>query len=199
MSPPVVVVVAAELAEVISFMSLLSSESSDARAKPLPTSSILSYHDLGLPEIMKSIVKKSQVTIFGKCSLNLKQRKALGPKDCYYYTYRVLGCDEVFPATIHTQKNAIFEKDHLLNHMNISSVNLCSGFRGYVRKRVKGKFKHFVPYKWVCSYKTQLINTFKTHRDGKFNTTSIGTLFYIQDVLRVEHFPSCTSHSTVCG
>lgn len=68
MSPPVVVVVAAELGEVISFMSLLSSESSDARAKPLPTSSILSYHDLVLPEIMKSIVKKLQVTIFGKRS-----------------------------------------------------------------------------------------------------------------------------------
>jgi hypothetical protein len=49
-------------------MSLLSSESSDARAKPLPTSSILSYHDLVLPEIMKSIVKKLQVTIFGKRS-----------------------------------------------------------------------------------------------------------------------------------
>lgn len=80
MSPPVVVVMAAELAEVISFMSLLSSESSDAGAKPLPTSSILSYHDLGLPEIMKSIVKESKVTIFGKCSLYLKQRKTLSPK-----------------------------------------------------------------------------------------------------------------------
>ena len=56
MLPPVVVVVAAELAEAMSLMSLLSSESSAARAKPLPISSILSYHDLGLPEIMKSIV-----------------------------------------------------------------------------------------------------------------------------------------------
>ena len=80
MSPPVMVVVAAELAEVISFVSLLSSESSDARAKPLPISSILSYHDLGLPEIMKSIVKNSQITIFGNCSLYLKQRKTLSPK-----------------------------------------------------------------------------------------------------------------------
>jgi hypothetical protein len=61
-------------------MSLLSSESSDAGAKPLPTPSILSYHDLGLPEIMKSIVKKSKVTIFGNCSLYLKQRKTFGPK-----------------------------------------------------------------------------------------------------------------------
>lgn len=49
-------VVAAELAEAMSLMSLLSSESSAARAKPLPIFSILSYHDLGLPEIMKSIV-----------------------------------------------------------------------------------------------------------------------------------------------
>jgi hypothetical protein len=73
MPPPVVDVVAAEPAEAISLMSLLSSESSDARAKPLPTSSILRYHDLGLPEIMKSIVKKSQITIFGNCSLYLMQ------------------------------------------------------------------------------------------------------------------------------
>lgn len=155
MSPPVMVVVAAELAEVISFMFLLSSESSDARAKPLPTSSILSYHDLGLPEIMKSIVKKSLVTIFGNCSLYLKQRKTLGPKNCYYYTYRVLGCDEVFPATIHTQKNTIFEKHYLLNHMNISSINLCNGFRGYVTKRVKSKFNH-------------LTRTFRTIQMGMF-------------------------------
>lgn len=170
MSPPVMVVVAAELAEVISFVSLLSSESSDARAKPLPTSSILRYHDLGLPEIMKSIVKNSQVTIFGNCSLYLKQRKTLGPNDCYY-THRVLECDEVYPATIHTQKNAIFEKHYLLNHMNISSVNLCNGFRGYVTKRLKSKFNH-------------LTQTFRTIRMGMF--VQYTTYQYIQNSTRWE-------------
>jgi hypothetical protein len=93
---PVVVVVAAKLAEAIFFMSLPSSESSDARDKPLSTSSILRYHYLGLPKIIKSIVKKkSQVPIVGKCSLYLTQRKTLGPKDDGYNAYRVLGCDEV--------------------------------------------------------------------------------------------------------
>jgi len=94
------------------------------------------------------------------------------------------------------QKNAIFEKHYVLNQTNISSVNLCNGFRGYVTKRVKSKFNHLTQ-----TFRTiQMgINTFKTQRDGKFNMTSIGTLFYILGVLRVQHFRYCTSHSTVCG
>lgn len=75
MSPLVVGVVAAELAEVISFMSLLSSESSEARAKPLPTFSILSYHDLGLPEIMKSIAKNPKLPFLENVPLIFSKEK----------------------------------------------------------------------------------------------------------------------------